>query len=151
MEGSKSLGNVWEWCLNKSVHPEITIPDTSGDNRVLRGGSWVGSTISASADYRVGKSPGDRYVSRGFRVLSSVPLLTAESLTAVTAPIAAVDILPMEFPQHRSTQSPGVGKTYVVDPTLYAGIEFSETYFSCSQGIKAFSIVFFCCIPLSAI
>ena len=67
-------GNVWEWCLNKNDHPEITEPDTSGDSRVLRGGSWIGSSSVARAGARHGDSPGFRYDIWGFRVLSFVSI-----------------------------------------------------------------------------
>ena len=67
-------GNVWEWCLNKVDYPEIITPDTSGDSRVLRGGSWVYETVYARAGYRVGGSPRGRNEGWGCRILSSVPI-----------------------------------------------------------------------------
>jgi len=67
-------GNVWEWCLNKYNHPKVTDPDTSGDSRVLRGGSWINLTDYARADYRYRYDPYYRGYNRGFRVLSSVPI-----------------------------------------------------------------------------
>jgi formylglycine-generating enzyme required for sulfatase activity len=67
-------GNVWEWCLNKYDHPEIITPDSSGDRRVLRGGSWVYDAGLARADYRRRGSPGARDDYGGFRLLSSVPI-----------------------------------------------------------------------------
>ena len=37
-------GNVWEWCLNKYDSSEVIVPDLSADYRVIRGGSWGGTT-----------------------------------------------------------------------------------------------------------
>jgi formylglycine-generating enzyme required for sulfatase activity len=68
------VGNVWEWCLNKYDHPEIITPDSSGDSRVLRGGSWIYSTDFARADYRYRVGPDYRLSRGGFRLLSSVPI-----------------------------------------------------------------------------
>ncbi|MCP4934076.1 MAG: SUMF1/EgtB/PvdO family nonheme iron enzyme [bacterium] len=68
------VGNIWEWCLNKYDHPEITTPDTGGQSRVLRGGSWLYSTDFARVGYRGGYDPVYRGLSWGFRVLSSVPI-----------------------------------------------------------------------------
>ncbi len=67
-------GNVWEWCLNKYNHPKVIEPDSSGDWRVLRGGSWLVTSDFARAGLRNGDFPGFRVSSRGFRVLSSVPI-----------------------------------------------------------------------------
>jgi formylglycine-generating enzyme required for sulfatase activity len=44
------MGNVWEWCVNKTRNPERLETmriDKGGDRRVIRGGSW---------DYRLGRS-----------------------------------------------------------------------------------------------
>ncbi len=67
-------GNVWEWCLNKYDHPEITKPDTSGDSRVLRGGSWVSGAVIVRAGNRYRDEPTNRNSRRGLRVLSSRPI-----------------------------------------------------------------------------
>ena len=68
-------GNVWEWCLNKYQHTEITTPDTGRGGRVLRGGSWFGSTEDARADYRSWFNPDFRNYNRGFRVVSPAPIV----------------------------------------------------------------------------
>ena len=72
-EGMLDLsGNVWEWCLNKYERPEQTAADSSGDRRVLRGGSWYVSPDLACGSYRSSNNPDYRYVlSGGFRVVSS--------------------------------------------------------------------------------
>jgi len=68
-------GTVWEWCLNKYAQPDMTKADTSGDSRVLRGGSWFDLQGDARADHRGGRyDPDDRYGFIGFRVLSVVPI-----------------------------------------------------------------------------
>jgi formylglycine-generating enzyme required for sulfatase activity len=67
-------GNVWEWCLNKYDHPDLINPDSSGDRRMLRGGSWLGDPELARAAGRVRLDPGLRDRSLGFRVLLSAPI-----------------------------------------------------------------------------
>jgi formylglycine-generating enzyme required for sulfatase activity len=67
-------GNVWEWCLNKYEHPERIQADTSGEARVLRGGSWYYSAGYACGSRRDGYDPGGRHDDYGFRVASSVPI-----------------------------------------------------------------------------
>jgi sulfatase modifying factor 1 len=68
-------GNAWQWCADwygedyygKSPADDPTGPDT-GDDRVLRGGSWdcgPGFTRSAKRNWN---SPGNRYYNAGFRV-----------------------------------------------------------------------------------
>lgn len=67
-------GTVWEWCLNKYVQPDVTLADTSGDSRGLRGGSWNLFSDRARADFRNRGYPDARYFSWGCRMLSSVPI-----------------------------------------------------------------------------
>jgi formylglycine-generating enzyme required for sulfatase activity len=67
-------GNVWEWCLNKYEHPKQIEPDTSGDRRVLRGGSWIGNPGLARAVNRYWLDPDFRHYLRGFRVLLSATI-----------------------------------------------------------------------------
>ncbi len=71
---SDMAGNVWEWCLNKGEHPEQIEPDTSGDSRVLRGGSWFSPPGDARAALRLWGYPVNRGGSRGFRVVLSAPI-----------------------------------------------------------------------------
>jgi formylglycine-generating enzyme required for sulfatase activity len=65
-------GNVWEWVADRhgsypsSPSSNPTGP-TSGDTRVLRGGSWYYGASYVRASSRVGVDPGDRDVSIGFR------------------------------------------------------------------------------------
>ena len=68
-------GNAWQWCADwygaeyyaKSPADDPTGPD-SGDDRVLRGGSWdIGPDDARSAD-RFGYWPSDRVDDTGFRV-----------------------------------------------------------------------------------
>ena len=67
-------GTVWEWCLNKYAQPDMTKADTSGDSRVVRGGSWFLNRGYARADDRFWSLPVNRDDFRGFRVLSVVPI-----------------------------------------------------------------------------
>lgn len=69
-------GNVWEWCsdwkgskLAGGVDP---MGPSTGDERVLRGGSWVIGAILCSAGYREGGEPGLQITDVGFR-LALVP------------------------------------------------------------------------------
>ncbi len=68
-------GNVWEWCLNQYGQPERTQPDTSGQARVLRGGSWDFRAASARASLRRGINPAARLNFVGFRLVSSAPIV----------------------------------------------------------------------------
>jgi len=65
-------GNVWDWCLNKYDRPEQIEADTSGDWRVLRGGSWLNPPSYARGSQRFTFAPSDRYSDYGFRLVSSV-------------------------------------------------------------------------------
>ncbi|MEF8703679.1 MAG: SUMF1/EgtB/PvdO family nonheme iron enzyme [Candidatus Accumulibacter sp. UW26] len=67
-------GNVWEWCLNKYGHPEQIQADTSGESRVLRGGSWLLTAGFARGSRRFRSYPDYRVGSYGFRVVSSAPI-----------------------------------------------------------------------------
>jgi formylglycine-generating enzyme required for sulfatase activity/uncharacterized caspase-like protein len=68
-------GNVFEWC-NDWYGDYASSPSTnptgpvSGSNRVFRGGSWNGNPSSILVAYRYGNTPGCRYYSIGFRVVS---------------------------------------------------------------------------------
>ena len=62
-------GNVLEWCLNKYSKSQETQVDDSGDNRVLRGGSFRANQDDASCVPRRSGGPDDVYFSCGFRVV----------------------------------------------------------------------------------
>ncbi|HRF05112.1 SUMF1/EgtB/PvdO family nonheme iron enzyme [Accumulibacter sp.] len=64
-------GNVWEWCLNKYERPKDAEADTSGDGRVLRGGSWSASPVGARSARRSSNEPVKRNAYRGFRLVTS--------------------------------------------------------------------------------
>ena len=68
-------GNVWEWCVNKHNPSEQIQAETSGESRVLRGGSWdVTAGYGGARGARRGRShPVSRDVAVGFRVVSSAP------------------------------------------------------------------------------
>jgi formylglycine-generating enzyme required for sulfatase activity len=69
-----TYGNVREWCQDYyGPYPtgEVTDPKgpSTGNGRVLRGGSWDDIARYCRAAYRSEFSPGDRYNTRGFRVV----------------------------------------------------------------------------------
>jgi formylglycine-generating enzyme required for sulfatase activity len=68
-------GNVWEWVNDwysstyYASSPAVNPPGpASGPYRVLRGGSWSGSSDDLRSSYRGGTSPGDSFYIFGFRV-----------------------------------------------------------------------------------
>ena len=71
-------GNVWEWCEDvKQAYPqtEVIDPLNSGDvsgedgqQRVLRGGSWIAHARRLRSAYRYARRPGDRNRSIGLRL-----------------------------------------------------------------------------------
>jgi formylglycine-generating enzyme required for sulfatase activity len=66
-------GNVYEWCQDwYGQYPPgpVTDPEgpSSGEHRVLRGGSWNGDADDLRSAYRLRFSPGYRYNHVGFRV-----------------------------------------------------------------------------------
>ncbi|MEM7344788.1 MAG: SUMF1/EgtB/PvdO family nonheme iron enzyme [Chloroflexota bacterium] len=65
-------GNVYEWCLTKHKNPASIAEEediSSGDWRVLRGGSWNDGLIGALATFPYGDHPGNRGRDGGFRVI----------------------------------------------------------------------------------
>ncbi len=69
-------GNVWEWIqdwydMNYYHHGSMTDPcgSSSGRSRVMRGGSWVGSTWFLRSSFRNAESPSNRSNALGFRLV----------------------------------------------------------------------------------
>lgn len=67
-------GNVWEWCLNQYGQPEQIRAYSSGEARVLRGGSWDDYPDRARISFRYGRNPGYRDNVFDFRVVSSATI-----------------------------------------------------------------------------
>ena len=61
-------GNVWEW--NETAFDGIN--STADESRVLRGGSWNGSSSDLVASNRYDNNPTNEFYYGGFRV-ASVP------------------------------------------------------------------------------
>ncbi|OED39393.1 hypothetical protein AB833_15815 [Chromatiales bacterium (ex Bugula neritina AB1)] len=69
-------GNVYEWCQDfYGDYPEGDVIDPkgadAGDDRVLRGGSWIGSGGRLRSANRDANAPGDRNFHIGFRLAQS--------------------------------------------------------------------------------
>jgi len=81
-------GNVWEWCYDwfdgkyykqcaeqENGLIENPLGPKTGSLRVLRGGSWGGTSVICRSSLRSGSSPVNRTLINGFRlVLSSLPV-----------------------------------------------------------------------------
>jgi formylglycine-generating enzyme required for sulfatase activity len=68
------LGNVWEWVYDwwdqsdyQNSPPQDPIGPTSGTERILRGGSWVGVPRDIRVSLRNRRNPGNRDFDLGFR------------------------------------------------------------------------------------
>ncbi|WP_329326589.1 SUMF1/EgtB/PvdO family nonheme iron enzyme [Streptomyces sp. NBC_01689] len=56
-------GNVWEWCADEYFSPRF-----QSASRIVRGGSFSRGEHRARCAFRNGRSPGDAWCSRGFRI-----------------------------------------------------------------------------------
>ncbi|MEB3233616.1 MAG: formylglycine-generating enzyme family protein [Leptolyngbyaceae bacterium] len=78
-------GNVWEWCEDDD-HASYANPPTDGSawvdtprgsSRILRGGSWGFDPDYCRSAYRDDRTPGNRNLNIGFRVVVSAPGLSS--------------------------------------------------------------------------
>jgi formylglycine-generating enzyme required for sulfatase activity len=70
-------GNVWEWCSDwYGEYPSGSVTDplgpSSGDSRVLRGGSWYGTAAGCRSANRGRGLPGSRNNFNGFRLAAAL-------------------------------------------------------------------------------
>jgi len=119
-------GNVWEWVADwydadfysRSPDRNPTGP-SSGDHRVLRGGSWSNPRPRARCADRYGRNPGPRYGRNGFRCCvgptPSSPASTAIALrSATTMPTGTPRPTEIPEPSPTLTCSPVDGTFAVV-------------------------------------
>ncbi len=70
-------GNVWQWCedLYQDPYPKTDVVDPigkTGENRVIRGGSWIDNPLECRCAYRGASRPILRHALVGFRVCFSM-------------------------------------------------------------------------------
>lgn len=69
-------GNVWQWCADMfDEYPKKEVIDpqvTTGENRVIRGGSWIDNPRECRSAYRGGSKPTLRHSLVGLRLCFSV-------------------------------------------------------------------------------
>jgi formylglycine-generating enzyme required for sulfatase activity len=100
------LGNLQEWCQDwygtsyySSSPVENPAGPSSGQNRILRGGSFYGSARYVRVSIRVSNVPGYRHVSIGFRVVRELaasscpgPVITTQPAGKTIAAGSTVDL-----------------------------------------------------------
>jgi formylglycine-generating enzyme required for sulfatase activity len=71
-------GNVWEWCADrygKAYYSESPLMDPQGpdkgDNRVLRGGSWMNAPLLTRSAKRLNQRPNQFFIANGFRLAAT--------------------------------------------------------------------------------
>ena len=71
-------GNVWEWCADrygKNYFQESPLADpegpAQGENRVLRGGSWMNAPLLTRSAKRLNQRPNQFFIANGFRLAAT--------------------------------------------------------------------------------
>lgn len=71
-------GNVWEWCADrygKNYYGESPLMDPQGpekgENRVLRGGSWMNAPLLTRSAKRLNQRPNQFFIANGFRLAAT--------------------------------------------------------------------------------
>lgn len=126
-------GNVWEWCQDwfaddyqnaSSVDPK---GPSSGNKRVLRGGSWLEPAWHCRSAGRGRNAPGHRYFDYGFRVVLENEMSSAEVESASpdyqqALKTDSVFELPFAIAPFNAAQA----KEYQLRTSRYYGIPASE-------------------------
>ena len=76
-------GNLWEWCEDKFDEYRTVVQvnprgPEGGENRVLRGGSWIFNAGNCRSAYRYGSTPSNRNDNIGFRFAQVDPQVAAK-------------------------------------------------------------------------
>lgn len=105
-------GNVWEWVAdwwNEYYYQNTTLDNptgpTSGDQRGLRGGSWLTLSTDLRATYRVHYTPTGSYDGLGFRCMMAAEM-DGEEQTGLEARTPTLTMLPTNTATATPTSTP---------------------------------------------
>ena len=84
-------GNVWEFCLDWFANSPGSGTDpkgsSSGNSRVVRGGSWFHDAYACSSSYRVGYTPSATKNFNGFRLSRTFATTSQSTISASSSPV----------------------------------------------------------------